>query len=610
MNLLAGGKTAFSKFVKKRKFSGKSIIISVIILLAVAIAITFFIAKSKKSAEKTEQSYKTAYAMVGNITETIQQSGTVEPYERREITSLVKGEIIASAFEEGDHVEEGQMLYRIDDEDAQLNIEKAKINLEETEENITNLSIYAPASGALSEFKLKEGENAQNGTVGYITDASVLKADIPFTSVDFNKISVGDNVTVTSALYMISFSGTVTHKYDGGVGTSSDGSSVKMVEVQLSNPGALGVGTTVAAVVNTDLGEVYSTDSGMVETSEPVSVSCQVSGSKVSKVYVKNGDRVEKGQLLATLNNSSLYTTKRSNELSLRSSQKTLENYTITAPISGTVITKNSKQGDKIDNSNSSTVMMVIADMSKMKFTISVDELDIAKIQIGQKVLVDADAINEQTFEGRVTSVAAEGTSSGDGVTTYQVEIVIDEPGELKSGMNVNANIIINQASNTIYVPEEAIMMARGTSGMVLVKSDGAKKMDESSVNTKVETNGEMSQRPEGKADGEMPQRPEAKADGEGQQPMGMNIPDGYELRRVVTGVSDGTNIQIVSGLSEGEEIIYIPTTASSTTGFMMGRMPGMGGMPGGMSGGMNRQGSGMSGGNRQGSGMSGSMRR
>ena len=56
---------------------------------------------------------------------------------------------------------------------------------------------------------------------------------------------------------------------------------------------------------------------------------------------------------------------------------------------------------------------------------------------------------------------------------------------------------------------------------------------------------------------------------------------------RVQTGVSDGTNIEIISGLSEGDEIIYIASTATGTTGFMMGGMSGMGGMPRGMSGGM-----------------------
>ncbi len=802
MNPLEFAKNTVSKIKKgekKKKIPKKFIIIGAIILALIIGLVVFLVVRSKMSAKHAKPNYAVAYARVGDITETIEQSGVVEPYERREITSLAKGEIVASPFEEGDYVEEGQMLYRIDDEDAQLNIEKANINLEETEESIRNLNIYADASGTISDLKLKEGENAQSGVVAYITNNSTLTADIPFTSSDFDNIKVGDSVTVTSALYMTSIKGKVTHKYNGITGASRDGSSVKNIEVEIENPGAFATDTTVAAVVSTSKGNVYSTGSGSVKSGGTTSVTCQVQGSKVKKINVKNGDYVKKGQLIATLENNSLYMNKRSNELNLKSSQKMLDNYNITAPISGTVITKNSKLGDKIDNSNSQTVMMVIADMSKMKFTITVDELDVSKIKEGQKVIVDADAIENQTFEGRVTSVAAEGVSSGDGVTTYQVEIVIDEPGELRSGMNVNANIVINEAKNVVYIPEEALMMKNGNTAMVLVKSDGSKKADEDKTDKQNEAEktedskpaadngaktesdsygggqgtrpngggqgtrpeggtygqgtrpqggtygGGQGARPEGgtygtgqgtkpesetvqeertpkgvseenaepekeeeEAEGvngleeneehEMPERqenrdesmperpqgenagqytrPEGNANGTGQgtrpsggtygggqgtrpnggtygtgqnaRPQGnasgtgqgnasseangknaggtfgngggkmsggniragMNIPEGYELRMVEIGISDGTNVEIVSGLSEGDEIIYIAQTASLTSGFM-GGMPGMGGGMPGMGGGMPRGGmtggnraGGMTGGNRQQSGM------
>lgn len=609
--LAANGFTKVKTGFKKIKIKKKFVIIAVI--LALIIALCIFFALRNKPAENAEAAdYTTTTVQRGSITETIEQSGVVEPYERREITSLAKGEIIASPFEEGDYVEEGQTLYRIDDEDAQINIEKASISLEETNDSINDLYIYAPASGTLSDFTLQEGENAQSGVIGYITDTDVLTVDIPFTSADFDKISVGDSVNVTSSLYMTSLPGVVTHKYNGTLYTTSDGSAVKNIEVEINNPGAFATGTTVAATVNTASGDVYSTGSGTIESGGRVSVNCEVQGAKVSSVNFKSGDKVEKGELIAVLDSDSLYNTRRSNELNLESSQKALEDYNITAPISGTIITKTSKLGDKIDNSNAQTVMMVIADMSKMKFTISVDELDIAKIQLGQKVIVDADAIENQTFEGRITNVAAEGTSSGDGVTTYEVEIVIDQPGELKPGMNVNANIVINEAEDALYIPEEALMMASGNTASVLVKS-------ESGSQNGGESSGE---RPEGGGQGQPPtgaEPPQSSESGEqgvpenaasgreaaqdisangessgmpqgsGGQNGGITIPDGYEIKQVETGVSDGTNIEIISGLSEGEEIIYIPQTASAGDDFMrmmMGGGPSGGGGPEGGPGG------------------------
>lgn len=624
----------------KALFKGKRkiIAIAVILIIAIIIGCISIFGKTGKSDEKSK--YTNAQAQRGDITETIEQSGVVEPYERREITSLVKGEIIASNFEEGDYVEEGATLYKIDDEDARLQIEKAEnsiekanISISETNKNINKLNIYAPASGTLSSFNLKAGENVQNGVIGYITNTDTLTVSIPFTAADYNKIKLGDSATLTSSLYMSSFSAKVTHKYNSSSGAANDGSEIKNIEFEFDNPGAVSEGITLAAAVSTSSGTVNSSGSGKVESGSKSEVYCEVQGSKASSVKVKNGDKVTKGQLLATLSNDDLYSSKKNNELSLKdsnlnlqSSKKSLDDYNITAPISGTVITKTSKLGDKIDNSNSQTVMMVIADMSKMKFTISVDELDIAKIEIGQKAIVDADAIENKSFEGRVTSVASEGTSSGDGVTTYEVEIVIDEPGELKSGMNVNANIIINEATDVIYIPEEALIGKNGTEARVLVK--------ESKTNSKANKNKAESTEKDKVSDGDgktetgtkpdIPAPPEsapqdssggensnkgqngsADAQKSGGGAPNANIPNGYTFRTVEVGISDGTNIEIKSGLEEGEEIVYIASTASSDNSFNMGRMPGMGGeMPG--SGGGSPQGGppgGGGGGNRGGGG-------
>ncbi len=561
----------------------KKIIVITAILLVLVI-LSFLVFGRKDNVEKPTYSEYTAN--IGNITETIEQSGVIEPYERYEITSLAKGEIISSPVEEGDLVEEGDTLYRIDDEDAQLNIEKSQNNVEksqialnETYENVSNLNIYAPSSGKLTEFSLKVGDDVAKGIIGKIANSEKVAVDIPFSTGDYNKISVGDSVTVTSALYMTSLSGRVTHKYTANADSGYSGSLLKNIEIEIENPGALADGTSFAATVHTNSGDVNSAGSGIIDGGTTTSLKAEVSG-EVAYVAVKEGDYVRRGQLIASLNNESLVNSVRNGELSLKdsqlslkSSQKTLENYNITAPISGTVITKNSKAGDKIDNSNSQTVMMVIADVSKMKFTITVDELDIADIKLGQSAIVDADAIPDTQFDARVTSIAAEGVSSGDGVTTFTVELTIDEPGELKSGMNVNANILINEAYDVVRIPEEALMSVKGNSATVLVKSNGKKnknamKNDEKPI----------------KAD--IP-----------------NMPNGYEIRQVVIGVSDGTSVEIVSGISEGEIVAYIPSSIGNSNPFaaMMGGMMRNahgGGMPGGgMPGGGSRNGGGMSGG-------------
>lgn len=598
------------KLFSKEFYTKKNIIILVAVVLIIAL-LCFFVFGKGKNNKTEEQKYTEVQAERMDITETIEQSGVIEPLDRYEITSLVKGEIISSPYEEGDYVEEGATLYQIDDEDAQLNIEKtqnsierSRMSLEETSDDISKLSIYANASGKLSEFTMKMGDTV-SGVIGKITNTDNLTVDIPFSALDFDKISVGNSVTITSALYMTSMSGRVSHKYDATAGTGNDGSVLKNIEIEIPNPGALAEGTTFAATVNTPYGTVSSAGSGTIGGGTVTTLKADVSGT-VSYIAVKDGDYVKKGQLIAKLTSDSLTNSQRSNqlnlkdsELSLKSSQKSLDDYNITSPISGTVITKNSKAGDKIDNSNSQTVMMVVADMSKVKFTITVDELDITKIALGQTAVVDADALPEETYEAKVTSIAGEGTSTGDGVTTFKVELTIDEPGNLRSGMNVNANIVIEEAKDVIGIPEEALMNTKGSTARVLVKSDKV-----ASKNDKKNADGSDADKAKGKSAsaGSIPANADAKSGsnkgtnsaptgdsgkGSGGAPAGENaVPDGYEMRDITVGISDGTNIEVVSGLSEGETIIYIPKSGESDNPFAMMMSGGMGGRPGGGQGG------------------------
>ncbi len=598
------------KLFSKEFYTKKNIIILVAVVLIIAL-LCFFVFGKGKNNKTEEQKYTEAQAERMDITETIEQSGVIEPLDRYEITSLVKGEIISSPYEEGDYVEEGATLYQIDDEDAQLNIEKtqnsierSRMSLEETSDDISKLSIYANASGKLSEFTMKMGDTV-NGVIGKITNTDNLTVDIPFSAADFDKISVGNSVTITSALYMTSMSGRVSHKYDATAGTGNDGSVLKNIEIEIPNPGSLAEGTTFAATVNTPYGTVSSAGSGTIGGGTVTTLKADVSGT-VSYIAVKDGDYVKKGQLIAKLTSDSLTNSQRSNqlnlkdsELSLKSSQKSLDDYNITSPISGTVITKNSKAGDKIDNSNSQTVMMVVADMSKVKFTITVDELDITKIALGQTAVVDADALPEETYEAKVTSIAGEGTSTGDGVTTFKVELTIDEPGNLRSGMNVNANIVIEEAKDVIGIPEEALMNTKGSTAKVLVKSDKA-----ASKNDKRNAEGGDADKVKGKSAsaGSIHANADAKSGsnkgtnsaptgdsgkGSGGAPAGGNaVPDGYEMRDITVGISDGTNIEVVSGLSEGETIIYIPKSGESDNPFAMMMGGGMGGRPDGGQGG------------------------
>ena len=152
-------------------------------------------------------------------------------------------------------------------------------------------------------------------------------------------------------------------------------------------------------------------------------------------------------------------------ELTLQNAQDQLEDYTITSTIDGTVIEKNYDVGDTLDTSTAGATGIayaaVIYDMSALTFDMSINELDINKIQVGQEVEITADALDGQTFTGVVDKVNINGTTTN-GTTNYPVTVLVDgTPEELKPGMNVSARIIVEDAGNVLCVPVEAVSRGR-----------------------------------------------------------------------------------------------------------------------------------------------------
>ena len=209
----------------------------------------------------------------------------------------------------------------------------------------------------------------------------------------------------------------------------------------------------------------------------------------------------------------------RSAELNMDNLQEAMNNYTITSPISGTIIEKNAKAGDAL---SAGSDLCTIFDLSYLEMTLNVDELQVSSLSVGQSVQVTADAVPDKTYTGVVTRVSMKGTSNG-GTTTYPVKVRIDETDGLRPGMNANAEIVVAQAKNTLTVPNAAIV--RG--GYVLVTQDSP-----SAVN----------------------------AD------PGMIAPDGYVYVPVKTGVSDDNYTQIVSGLTGNDTVAYDSAAASTDT--------------------------------------------
>lgn len=505
----------------------------------------------------------------GDIDVTISGTGTVEPYSRYDIIPLVRGGILSAPFEEGMQVKKGDLLYKIDDSElsysiqrAKNNIEKMKMSNQETIDSKNNLTVYAPCDGRITNFTAKTGEQVgNNAKIADVIDDRYISAVIPFHNPYMGKIKEGQQAQLSIPDNLWYIDGKVKYVNNATIPVA-EGGSVFNVEIEIKNPGAFAEGMQVEGVVKGPDGNMYGASKGTTKYSVNEAVIARTSG-KVKEVYVKNNDWVTKGQKILVLENESLDNTIYRNSLDLKDAQiqldsqiKQLDDYNILSPIDGVVVKKNYKEGDTINNASSNTILMTVADMTKMVFTMNVDELDIAKVEPGQKVSVTADALPGVTLAGEVTGISVEGNSQN-GVTTYPVQITIPEPGKLKPGMNVNAKILVESRKGILYVPIAAVTKV-GDKAFVFVKNDG--------------TPAGVIQRAEGSSGQESEDGSARRPAGRMQRTAGAGgAAEGRQRREVVLGINNEDYIEIISGLQEGETV-YVPSVSANnnTTGNMV----------------------------------------
>lgn len=189
--------------------------------------------------------------------------------------------------------------------------------------------------------------------------------------------------------------------------------------------------------------------------------------------------------------------------------------YSITAPKDGTVAIINYTEGEKISgtgSATSSTALVVLISQTK-NATIAVNEVDVPKISLGQKVNLTFDALPDLNMQGTVTSIDLIGTAS-QGVVSNNVTISFDtQDARIKNGMTVNTDIITASKENILIVASSAI---------------------------------------------------KSQADGEYVQILDNNKQ--IKNIKIITGISDDTNTEVSSGLSEGDKVITKTVTQASST--------------------------------------------
>ncbi len=521
-------------------------------------------AKAKMASAKTGEQ-KTAIATVGTLTSELTSSGTISPKDTYTITSLVEGTVLTADFEEGDQVTEGQVLYQIDASSVESDLKSSENSLaranksyqqalEDYQEAVSNYSgntYKSTRTGFIKKLNIQVGDKVGSNTdLAELYNDQTMKLKVAFLAGEAAAIPVGSQAVVTLTDTEEQLTGVVTavsnmdEVLDGG-------RIVRYVTMEVENPGGL----TTSHNATVTIGEFVCCSEGTFEAMTDTTMKASITGNgslEVEELLVHEGDYVTSGtprfrikskdveDILDSYQDAVDQAQEKieSAQSNADNKQETYDNYTITAPISGQVITKNVKAGDKIARSSSSSTstLAVIYDLSEVTFEMSVDELDVGRVKVGQTVNVTADAIEGKTFTGKVTNISLQ-SSQSNGVTNYPVTVTLDEVGDLLPGMNVDGTIILDQVDDALMIPVDSLM--RGN--RVYVKDDSVTRQQG-------------------------------------------NIPAGFKAVDVETGISNDDYVQITSGLSEGDEV-YVDS-ASSNTSTDMFQMGGMGGPDGGMGGG------------------------
>ena len=493
-------------------------------VLCVAVAGGVFLLRPQQAKPASvDASYTEAAPERRDVTNTLSGTGTLNPANTYTVKSLVDGKVLTGTIEEGNIVEESNVLYTIDSSDASTNFEKAEIAMQQAQRSydkvVDRQYVRAEVAGVVSSLKVTKGDEVTSGQeVAVIRDSSRMLLTLEFPAADAANFSVGQSAAVTLDGTFEQLDGTVT-SVSGTDALSAGNLLTRTVTITVKNAGGL----TTAQAATASINGVSSIGSATFAYQAERTLTAQAAGT-VTSINVQEGSEVAKDDIILGLSGDDLTESiqsasesLRSAEISMQNLQDAMNNYTITAPISGTIIEKAAKVGDAV---KAGDTLCIVYDLSYLEMSINVDELQISSISVGQQVQITADAVPDKTYVGTVTRVSMKGASNG-GTTTYPVTIRIDDTDGLRPGMNANAEIVVAEAKNALVVPNAAVV--RGSYVLVTKDSPSAANADTT-----------------------------------------MEAPEGFVYVPVKTGVSDDDYTQIVSGIQEGDTIGYDPSSVSS----------------------------------------------
>lgn len=482
----------------RRMLRGLAVLLVLAALAALAYGVSRPLLMSRTQEEDTAQRVTTARVARGTIEKTVFGSGTVQPASQPGVYATVEATVSAIYAELGDKVRAGDVVVELQNAELAQQIAEAEYALWEAQEAVEatktyerytyvakrdektgrilyeagdpvydvyshELSIKAPCDGRVMAVYIQPGDDAlavyrERGAVVMLSTDGRMKVEL--TVAADVALTLGQTVQVTG-------NGVRT---EGTVVSLSRRGTEAVVQVS-SDEYAMNTPVTVT----TKDGQTVGT--GVLAINKPMAVSAY--GGTVRGVAVEVGDYVKREDAIArfTWGEEPLYIDNASVLLDYAKAQIELETLrakqdalVITAPCDGRVASIDVSNGDSV--SGGTRLLSIVEDGAGMTLTLSIDELDIVSVELGQRAVMELDALADAELTGTVEKIAPLG-STGTAVTTYDVTIRLDEvDARVMGGMNVSGEIVVDAAEDALLIPTDALQKSGG--GYFVTMQDGS----------------------------------------------------------------------------------------------------------------------------------------
>ncbi len=536
----------------------------------------------------------------GSIQSTVTGMGNARAKNSATVTPDAGYTVLELFVNEGDTVEEGQLLYNLDDSAAQEAVQTAQSNvrkaqeavddlnreLEKLLENVEDLNITAPHAGKLTDVNsdIKVGDDLTEGTaVATIVNDTKLRLHLYYSWAYEGQIQVGQSARINLPAAMADYPATVEQvNYVRRI--VPEGSVTFEVVFVMDNPGTLTEGMVASAsLTGADGQSIYPYESSTLEYYETTKLTVKVAGP-VEYVNLMNYADVKAGQSLVKLGDKDQQAKIAAKRTSIRESQKSvddavealedaqkkLDNYHAVSPISGRIL---SLGGLTVGEEVPSGAAIQIADTSTMVVDINIDERNVGYVSPG--MMVDMQDQMGNYYTGTVEQVALTAKAEN-GVATFPATVTVENPeGLLMSGSYMDYTFIASQSDDCLIVPIQAVknvslahLQAQdGMAGGEMVPgedgalSEGAEASPMSFAAAVPDIGfGTGSAMGPGAFGGNGSTGTVCFVRGEGddraiEADPAWEMPEGFFAVIVETGLSDETNVEIKSGLNEGDEV-------------------------------------------------------